>query len=65
MVLKDYKIEGDYITISKKELEDLVLHYHSVAEQEVRKRHNLRCAFYTGKVSLCTDILKMFDTLEG
>lgn len=32
MVLQDYKIDGDYIRISKKELEECRDHYHKLAQ---------------------------------
>ena len=33
MVLKDYKIDGEYISISKKELENYMSHYSHIADK--------------------------------
>ena len=67
MVLQDYKIDGDYITISKNELEEMAEHYWE------RVMHHFNDAdgdhglgeYYAGKETLVRDILKMFETLEG
>lgn len=61
MVLQDYKIDGDYICINKAELEELRVHYHSLA---MEKRGKLGY-FYLGKRDICIEILKMFEPLIG
>ena len=62
MVLQDYKIDGDYICISKKELEEWRDHYGQV--EKLQSNSHLRW-FYTGKRDVCIDILKMFEPLMG
>ena len=62
MVLKDYKIEGDYIKVSKKELEKWRDHYQEVASTKGKGKIGW---FYLGKREVLIDILKMFEPLEG
>ena len=62
MVLQDYKIDGEYICISKKELEEWRDHYGQV--EELQSNSHL-IWFYTGKRDVCIDILKMFEPLMG
>ena len=62
MVLKDYKIEGDYIRISNKELEKWRDHYQEEANTRGRGKIGW---FYLGKREVLIDILKMFEPLEG
>ena len=62
MVLKDYKIDGDYICISKQELEEFAEHYYNVA---IGKGKGKIGWFYLGKREVLIDILKMFEPLEG
>lgn len=61
MVLQDYKIDGDYICISKAELEGFRDHYHA---QAVKDKGKIGW-FYLGKRDVCIDILKMFEPLMG
>lgn len=65
MELKDYKIEGDYIKVSKKELEELSHHYYSLVALYNNAYDPFYRAFYAGKESVVLDILKMFEQLEG
>ena len=65
MVLQDYKIEGDYIRISKKELEAFRDHYCDVISQHRKNKDSFRQAFYTGKRDVCIELLKMFEPLMG
>ena len=65
MVLKDYKINGGYITISKKELDELANHYYGLTVQYDNGHDPFYRAFYAGKESIVLDILKMFDELLG
>ena len=62
MVLQDYKIEGDYIKVSKAELEQLRDHYNNVASEKGKGKIGW---FYLGKREVIIDILKMFEPLEG
>lgn len=65
MVLKDYKIDGDYIKITKSELEQLREHYWNLAKHHGENRDSFRQALYIGKHDIIVDILKMFENLEG
>lgn len=65
MVLQDYKIDGDYIKVSKAELEQLRDHYEGLAQHHTKNRDSFRQAFYLGKRDVCIDMLKMFEPLEG
>ena len=62
MVLQDYKIDGEYICISKKELEEWREHYTNEAETRGRGKIGW---FYLGKREAIIDILKMFEPLMG
>lgn len=62
MVLRDYKIDGDYIKISKAELEEFAEHYYNVASEKGKGKIGW---FYLGKREVLIDILKMFEPLEG
>ena len=62
MILKDYKIDGNYIIISKEELEEWRDHY----DAEAMKRGKGKIGwFYLGKREVLIDILKMFEPLMG
>ena len=65
MVLQDYKVDGEYICISKKELEECRDHYHKLSQHHKENRDSFRQPFYLGKRDICIDILKMFEQLEG
>ena len=65
MVLQDYKIDGEYICISKKELEKLAENYNQEAVKLLKAKHYQWYAHYNGKRSLVLDILKMFEPLIG
>lgn len=62
MVLHDYKIDGDSITISKAELEKWRDHYHNEALEEGKGKIGW---FYLGKREVMIDILKHFEPLIG
>ena len=62
MVLQDYKIDGDYISISKKELNALAEHYYYCASLDSNEA--VHRAFYLGKEAVIIDILRMFEPLE-
>ena len=62
MVLHNYKIDGDSITISKAELEKWRNHYHTVALEEDTNEIKW---FYLGKREVMIDILKHFELLMG
>ena len=68
MVFEKYKIEGDSITINKKELEEIRDHYCKVADKfkPKPKKQNLvfLWPFYIGNADVYIDLLKHFETLE-
>ena len=65
---KEYFIQDDKITISKKALEECRDHYCKVADKfkPKPKKQDLdfRWPFYVGKADVCIDLLKHFETLE-
>jgi intein-encoded DNA endonuclease-like protein len=62
MTIQDYKIDGDYICIHKKELEEFAEHYHNEAMKKGRGKIGW---FYLGKREVLIDMLKHFEMLEG
>lgn len=67
MILQDYKIDGDSITITKQELQEAYEHFCKVADKFKPKRNqewDVRYALYLGKCAILRDILKMFEPLE-
>ena len=64
MVLKDYKIDGEYICISKKELEELAELYNNEANKLLKAEHYQWYAHYNGKRSVILDLLRMFKREE-
>lgn len=62
MVLQDYEVDGDYIKISKEELERWRAHYQE--EANIKGRGKIGW-FYLGKRDVMIDMLKMFEQLEG
>lgn len=65
MVLQDYKIDGEYICISKKELEKMEEYYWEMMLEEFGKEDNGMGEHYAGKRDMVLDILKMFEPLMG
>lgn len=57
MTLQDYKIEEEYIRISKKELEEWQKRYQLLS---VESQDSFHQAFYAGKRDICIELLKMF-----
>lgn len=64
MVLQDYQIEGDYIKVSKAELEKWRDHYFDTAYQQKEIGSPLDL-FYLGKRDVLIDMIKMFEPLMG
>ena len=58
-------IDGDYIKVSKAELEQLRDHYGGLAQHHTKNRDLFRQALYLGKRDVCIDMLKVFEPLEG
>lgn len=56
----EYKIQDDGIWIKKSELEAWKKHYLKIAGSGKHKR----AGYLLGKITLLTDLLKMFDDLE-
>lgn len=70
MELRDnYKIENDGIWIAKSELEKWKKHYLKVADENKghfkRDLEVFKFPYYLGKAEVLTDLLKMFEPLEG
>jgi hypothetical protein len=56
----EYKIQDDGIWIKKSELEAWRKHYSKIAGSGEHKRTR----YLLGKITVLTDLLKMFDDLE-
>ena len=66
MELRDnYKIENDGIWIARSELEKWKKHYIENAYERQDKKQDTLEMFYYGKAEVLTDLLKMFEPLEG
>lgn len=57
----EYKIQDDGIWIKKLELEAWKKHYLKIAGSDEHKRAD----YLLGKIAVLTDLLKMFDDLDG
>lgn len=57
------KIEGDTITINKKDLEEVRDHYLKVTQKQ--EFNPTLFLYYTGKADVMIDLLKQFEPLEG
>ena len=55
----EYMIKGDSIILPKKTLERLKTYYYEVLD------HYKFNAYYKGKIDTLTDLLKLFEPLEG
>jgi hypothetical protein len=68
MIFENYKIQGDSITLDKKELEEIRDHYCKVADKfkpkPSKRDFDFRWSFYFGKADVCIDLLKHFEPLE-
>ena len=61
MTLQDYKIEGDYIKVSKAELEKWKSRYWEVSRVQ---DEDWKKGFYLGKGDALVELLKMFEQEE-
>ena len=61
----EYRIDGDNITIPKKVLERLRDHYQSIVQRKQAQNIFLGQYYYLGKATALTDLLKLFEPLEG
>lgn len=67
MVFQDYKIEGDSITFTKKELQEAYEHFCKTADKfkpRKNKDFDFRYPYYLGKTSILRDMLKMFEPID-
>ena len=62
MVLKDYKIDGEYICISKKELENYMSHYSHLADKQTDMPMKM---YYAAKFDVLLDMVRLFEPLMG
>ena len=62
-------IDGDKITFTKQEIQEAREHYCRVADEfkpeKLDEAFDFRYPFYLGKAEVLTDILKMYESLEG
>ena len=58
MVLQDYKIEGDYIKVSKADLEMWNWHYWAAS---IGKDEDYERGFYLGKAVALEELLELFE----
>ena len=56
------KVNGDTITISKKDLEEARDHYRKISDRY--DADNILGFYYTGKADVLIDLLKQFEPLE-
>lgn len=61
MIPQNHKIDGEYIAISRYELESLRDNYWELSQ--ANKDDEFRRAYYIGKATVCIDLLKMFEPL--
>lgn len=61
----EYQIADDSITIRKEVLEQCRDHFNEVAREQHGKKNELLSMYYNGKADVFTDLLKMFEPLEG
>lgn len=67
MILRkdEYMIKGDSIIIPKNVLERLRNHYQGVVQRKQAQNISLGQHYFLGKASVLTDLLKLFEPLEG
>ena len=61
----EYKIDDDNIIIPKNVLERLRNHYQGVLQRKQAQNISLGQHYFLGKANVLTDLLKLFETLEG
>ena len=62
MVLQDYKINGEYICISKKELENYMSYYSHLADKQTDMPMKM---YYAAKFDVLLDMVRLFEPLMG
>lgn len=61
----EYTIKGDSIIIPKNVLERLRDHYQGIVQRKQAQNISLGQLYYLGKATVLTDLLKLFEPLEG
>lgn len=64
----EYMIKGDSIILPKKTLERWRDHYQSIADANCDSKNPLgtfKFSYYNGKTDILTELLKLFEPLEG
>ncbi len=64
MKLKLAVVDGDKITLSRKELEEWHEHYYKLAEKYMKALDSYRSALYMGKADTLLYILRCFEVKE-
>ena len=64
MILQDYKIEGDSITITKQELQEACEHYKELSKNFLYSKAFGPAFYYKGKHDILCDILKLFEPID-
>lgn len=68
MVIQNYTIEDNKITLTKEELQEARDHYLNVADKyklnDDSSVIDIRHAYYLGKAAVLIDILKMFEPID-
>ena len=68
MIWQDYTIDGEKITLTRQEIQEARNHYCKVADKFKPKKGgktDIRYGLYLGKADAMSDMLKMFEPLEG
>lgn len=64
MVLQNYKIDGDSITITKQELQEACKHYKELSANFFNSKTYEPAFYYKGKDAVLCDILKLFEPVD-
>ena len=69
MTIQDYKIDRDFITLTKKELEEIRDHFCKVADKFKPKKDDekfdFRYPYYLGRADSVVYILKLFEPIDS
>jgi len=64
MTFRNYKIEGDSITINKQELQESCKHYKELSKNSLFSKAFGAAFYYKGKHDILCDILKLFEQTD-